>query len=370
MLSECCAMDSLRCLEGEYAPSFPQPWSDATIQCLMRDSLTADCEQLLVLRDPTGAVEAVVAVHSTRLGPAHGGIRRWAYADTEEAICDAVALARAMTAKCALAEVPAGGGKAVILDHPNLDREAAYRRVGRAVEQMGGAFFTGPDVNTAAEDLRIVAEETSFVATDSADGPGDLAAATAEGVVAALLALSEVLGIEPSGLHVVLQGLGSVGMRLCQRLSALGVCLSVHDVVQDRVASAVDLYGATELFVDTVTATPCDVFVPCALGGVLTNDLAGTLPARGVCGAANNIFAGPDAAETLHRRGVVVVPDFISNAGALIQGAMWNLKQERIQPARLERIGHTTRQLLDRAQASNRPPSVIALELARERLER
>ncbi|MCA8966415.1 MAG: hypothetical protein KDC48_16160, partial [Planctomycetes bacterium] len=121
----------------------------------------ADCEQLLVVRDRRAAALAVVAVHDTAAGPAHGGIRRWPYPSLASAVTDVVALARAMTWKCALAGVPAGGGKAVILDRPDLDRGAAYRLVGRTVAQLGGRFFTGPDVGTTAADLDVVAGETS-----------------------------------------------------------------------------------------------------------------------------------------------------------------------------------------------------------------
>lgn len=336
----------------------------------MSDSLAAECEQVLVVRDPAGSAEAIVAVHSTHLGPAHGGIRRWAYASREAAMRDCVALARAMTWKCALADVPAGGGKAVILDHPGLQREGAYRLVGRTVAQLGGTFFTGPDVNTTAEDLRIVAEETRFVATDAADGPGDLAQATADGVLSALLALAEHLEREPAKMHVVVQGLGAVGLRLCDRLARLGVRLSVHDVVAERWALAVAECGAAVISEQDVVRTPCDVFVPCALGGVLTEAVANTLPAGGVCGAANNVFANDAAAAVMHARGVPVVPDFLANAGALIQGALWNLKRERISIDRLQRIGETTRDVLQRSVASDRAPSMVALELAQERLQR
>jgi len=341
---------------------------DATIDPRMTDSLAGQCEQVLVVKDPLSLAEAIVAVHSTRLGPAHGGIRRWPYESLEAAMADVVALARAMTFKCALAEVPAGGGKVVIVDRPGLDRAAAYRMVGRAVEQLGGTFFTGPDVNTSAQDLQWVREETRFVATDAADGPGDLAAATSSGVISALLALAAELDLAPAGMHVVVQGLGAVGMGCVARLAQLGARISVHDVLADRVAHAVTNYGAAAIDQDAVTRTGCDVFAPCALGSVLTEEVAKELPARGVCGAANNIFANDAAAQQMHRRGVVVVPDFIANAGALIQGALWNLRQERIGPARLARVGATTKEVLARSRASDRPPFTVAVELARERL--
>jgi len=334
----------------------------------MTDSLAPECEQVLVVKDPQSEVEAIVAVHDTRLGPAHGGIRRWPYESFEAALCDVVALARAMTFKCALAEIPAGGGKAVIVDRPGLDRAAAYRLVGRAVEDLGGRFYTGPDVNTTAEDLRWVAEETRFVATDAADGPGDLAFATSAGVISAMMALAAELEVAPADLHVVVQGLGAVGMGCAARLAEIGARISVYDVAADRVAHAVAQYGAVALSADAVTQTRCDVFAPCALGGVLTEEVAAALPARGVCGAANNIFASDAAAVVSHRRGVVVVPDFIANAGALIQGALWNLQRERVERARLDRVGVTTSEVLARSRASNRPPIAVAIDLARERL--
>jgi glutamate dehydrogenase/leucine dehydrogenase len=141
------------------------------------------CEQVLVVRDRAANALAVIAVHDTRLGPAHGGIRRWPYPSLAAAVSDVLQLAEAMTWKCALADVPAGGGKAVILDRPGTDREAAYRLVGRAVAQLGGRFFTGPDVGTTTADLQVVAGETSYVATGEGEGPGDLPAATATGNV-------------------------------------------------------------------------------------------------------------------------------------------------------------------------------------------
>lgn len=341
----------------------------------MRKSLVDECEQVLVVRDPEAdtdpdAAVALVAVHSTRLGPAHGGIRRWSYASQDDALADVVALARAMTYKCALADIPAGGGKAVILDRPGLDRERAYRLVGRAVESLGGTFYTGPDVNTTARDLRWVGEETRFVATDADDGPGDLAAATADGVLSAWLALAAELGAQPEDLHCVVQGLGAVGMGLCRRLADRGVRLSVHDVVGERIERAIAECGATAIPSGKVTETACDIFSPCALGGVLTETVAATLPVRGVCGAANNIFETDAAVAELHCRSIPVVPDFLANSGALIQGAIWNLQQRRIAPDHLDCIGETTAEVLRRARTSDRAPSLVALELASERLER
>lgn len=336
----------------------------------MGDSTRDECEQLRTVWDKHSRAQVLVAVHDTRLGPAHGGIRRWAYGNLAEAERDVVALASAMTWKCALAEVPAGGGKAVIVDRPDLDREAAYRVVGRVVRELGGTFYTGPDVNTTAADLRVVADETRFVATDADDGPGDLAAATSEGVLAALLALAERLGRPADQLHCVVQGLGSVGFGLCERLAARGARLSVFDVVPERVDAAVRQLGARAIAADEVTTTEADVFAPCALGGAVTEAVARAIPVRGVCGAANNVFADDAAVAAADARGLLVVPDFLANSGALIQGALWNLRRERIGSERLHRIGDTVREVLARAADERLPPIRLALQLARERVER
>lgn len=328
----------------------------------------ADCEQVLIVRDRAAGAVAVVAVHDTTLGPAHGGIRRHRYPDLGAAVGDALLLAQAMTWKCALADVPAGGGKAVLLDADGLDRAAGYRLVGRTVERLGGVFLTGPDVGTTAADLAEVAGTTRHVATG--DGAGDLAGATAAGVFAAMEALATRLGRGLPGLHVVVQGLGAVGLPLCERLHAAGARVTAADPDPVRAARAADRCGARIVPPEQVLAVPCDVFAPCALGGVLTTAVAAALPARGVCGAANNVFAEPAAAVRLHARGVLAVPDFVANAGALIQGALWHLRGERVGPERLARIGVTAGELLDRAAREDVPPSELALRLARARVAR
>lgn len=332
----------------------------------------ADCEQVVLVRDRSAGATVLVVVHDTALGPAHGGIRRWAYPSLAAASADAVALATAMTWKCALAGVPAGGGKCVVLDHPGLDRAAAYRLVGRTVEELGGRYFTGPDVGTTDADLRLVAERTRYVALDRhGEGPGDLAGATADGVLLALqAALAVAASRDLAGTTVAVQGLGAVGAALCERLAARSVRLVVADVLPARAAAVAQRCGATVVEPAAIVRTPCDVFAPCALGGVLTAAIARELPARIVCGAANNVFADDDASAVLHARGIVAVPDFVANAGALILGATWHLTGRRAAPDAVARIGATTRELLERAAASGQPPLALALAMARERVRR
>lgn len=329
----------------------------------------ADCEQLLVVQDRGAAALAVIAVHDTSLGAAHGGIRRCTYPTLDHAVADVVALARAMTWKCALAGVAAGGGKAVIVDRPDLDRQAAYRLVGRTVAQLGGRFFTGPDVGTTAADLETVAAHTSFVATADC-GAGDLGMATARGVFAAMTALAEHLGTQLRGLRINLQGVGAVGARLAELLHAAGAQLVIADVDRDRALQIAATVGGRAVGADEILALPCDVFAPCALGGVIDVPTAERLPARGVCGAANNIFADADAARALHARGVAAVPDFIANAGALIAGATFHRTGRPAPHERIDAIAATATEVLDRARAAGVPSSEIALALAQERVAR
>ncbi len=322
-----------------------------------------------MVRDRCAAAVAVIAVHDTSLGPAHGGIRRWPYPTFAAAVSDVVALAQAMTWKCALAGVPAGGGKAVILDRPDLDRGAAYRLVGRALAQLGGRFFTGPDVGTTAADLDVVAGETSFVATQGG-GAGDLGMATARGVFAAMQALAAHLGTDLRGMRIAVQGVGAVGGRLAELLHVAGAELVLSDLDHDRARQVAAAVGAAVVDGDAILTAPCDVFAPCALGGVLTPAVAERLPARGVCGAANNIFTGPDAARVLHDRGIVAVPDFVANAGALIAGATFHLAGAAVPPERIDAIGATATEVLNRARAADLPPSEVALVMAQERVAR
>ncbi len=328
----------------------------------------ADCERILVVRDRRADALAAIAVHDTSAGPAHGGIRRWRYPDLATGMADVVALARAMTWKCALAGLPAGGGKAVIFDRDGLDRRAAYRLVAGEVERLGGRFFTGPDVGTTAEDLREVAAVTQFVASPDPAGAGDLALATARGVLAAMRALARHLGCELAGLRVAVQGLGAVGAPLARLLHAAGARLVVADLDAARAAASAADCGAEVVPAERITAVPCDVFAPCALGGVIDEDLARRLPARAVCGAANNVFSGDAAARVLAARGVVAVPDFVANAGALIAGATFHRTGLPAPPERIDGIADTVAAVLARAAAAGRPPGEVALEIAQERL--
>lgn len=332
--------------------------------------LDRDFEQIEVLRDEGSRCTAFVVIHSTRLGPAFGGIRRRSYADSEAALDDAWRLARAMTFKCALAGVPGGGGKAVIIDRPGMDRGAAYRLLGSHVEMMGGRYYTGPDLGTDLADLREVASETDFVASPDDPALGHLADPTALGVCAGVEAVASRLGFTGvDGARVAVQGLGEVGWRLAVLLADRGAELVVADTREAPLERARDELGAEVLPVSEILGADCDVLAPCAVGGVLDEDVVAVLRARAVAGAANNVLASPECGAALFAAGVLVAPDFVINSGALIHGALFHLEGEAPPADRIRGIGDVVGEILDRAVRESRPPEVLAEQMARERLD-
>jgi len=329
----------------------------------------AEFEQIQVLKDPAIGFLGFIVIHDTRRGPAFGGIRRWSYKTPDEALGDCLRLAQAMTLKCAIHRIPGGGGKAVILQQPDLDREAAYRLLGRYIQHMGGRFQTGPDFGTEAGDVEAVASTTEFVTRPGPEGPGNLAQATALGVFAGIRALVPRLGAtDLSHLTIAVQGLGEVGKRLARRLHEAGARLLLADVRADRARELGMELGAEVLDYREVLGAVCDVYAPCAMGGVIHRRSLPTLRARAVAGAANNVLASPEPGEELHRRGILYAPDFVINSGALVQGALFQLEGRRPPPERIERIGDLVGEILDRARAENRPPEQLAEEMAREHI--
>jgi leucine dehydrogenase len=326
-----------------------------------------ECERVVRVRDRDAGVTAILAVHDTRLGPAHGGIRRWRYDSVEAAHDDAVRLARAMTWKCALADLPAGGGKAVIVDHDGLDRQAAYRLVGRAVEQLGGRFFTGPDVGTGTRELVALARGTRFVAHPDGEA-GDIARPTALGVRAAIEATAHHLGLGLRGLRVAIQGVGAVGANLARLLAADGAQLTLADTDAAKVAALGAETGALVVPPDAIVTAACDVFAPCALGGVIDADTVPRLRTRAVVGAANNQLVDFRVDAALFAAGILHVPDFVANAGGLIHGALTQLEGRVPAVERVLAIGARADAILARAARERRPPGAVALALAEERL--
>lgn len=338
------------------------------------DQLARDgFEEIVALHDRRSGLRAFLAIHDSSAGRAFGGIRRWSYYDEEAALRDCMRLARAMTYKCALAKLAAGGAKMVLLDRPELDAERAYRHLGEVVQRLAGRFYTGPDVGTNAAELAFVAERTRYVTDPGPEGPGELAESTAAGVVAGIAAaLRHVDGAEDwAHRTVVVQGLGEVGSRIALTLRGFGARVLASELDSERgrrLSAAADI----ELLDPTAELdAPCDVFVPCALGGILHDLSVLRLRCRVVAGAANNVLASPSHGDRLHERGVLYVPDYAINSGALIRGARFHLDGVREPVERIAaRVGGVVEQILEQARAQGLSPARVAereAELAVER---
>jgi leucine dehydrogenase len=272
----------------------------------------------------------VIAVHSTRLGPASGGTRAMVYSSVGDAVADATRLAAAMTTKMAVAGLPMGGGKSVIaLPAPLAAVDGArWRRIlqihAANLQKLGGTYTTGPDIGTSSADMDIIRESTPFAFGGSATtgGPGSGAPATALGVFTAVRAAAAEAGLGDgdggvAGLRLLVQGLGAVGARVAELAAEDGAELLVADVDHERCTAAA-ARGVRVVSPGEVTRTRCDVLVPCATGGLIDARVARTLPCAVVAGAANNQLADAEAAHVLTRRGIVYAPDFVANSGGAI----------------------------------------------------
>ncbi|MCB9889056.1 MAG: amino acid dehydrogenase [Planctomycetes bacterium] len=330
----------------------------------------AEFEQIEILREPEIGLSAVVAIHHTRLGPAFGGVRCHPYSGLGPALADALRLARHMSLKCAIHEIPGGGGKVALCVTPGMDRGAVYRRLGDYIEQLGGRFYTGPDTGTQEADLLALGERTRFVARPDAHGPGSIAEATALGVFAGIEAVARELDQGIAGLRVMLQGLGAVGWPLGERLAAAGAELTVSDLDQRRLERAADEWGAELLAHDVPAPTvSCDVFAPCALGGVVSDDTLPLLGASAIAGSANNVLADARCGRELHRRGILFAPDFVINSGGLLFGALFHLEGASPPPERIAAIGDLLARVFFEATVQDAPPEQVAEALAAQRLQ-
>lgn len=325
-------------------------------------------EQVVFIADEAAGLGGIIAIHSTARGPAAGGCRCKAYATTGEALDDALRLSQGMSFKNAMADLPAGGGKSVIFE-VGADREAVFEAFGAEVEKLGGRYVTAEDVGTSVADMRAAARRTRYVAgLPSREGlaGGDPSPWTARGVFRAIEASAQ----RPlAGARVAVQGLGSVGFKLCGLLHAAGARLVVADVNDERVVAAVELYGAEREATDRIHAVQADIFSPNALGAGLNALTIPELAAPVVCGGANNQLATAEDGLRLMRRGITYVPDYVANAGGII-----NVMAEYFgEPAaavagRVDKIEGRVRRVLERAAAERRPPSDVADRMARERM--
>ncbi|MBT9258366.1 MAG: leucine dehydrogenase [Clostridiales bacterium] len=280
-------------------------------------------EQVVFCRNDEAGLRAIIAIHSTALGPALGGCRMWPYKTEEEALEDVLRLSRGMTYKNAAMGLNFGGGKAVIIGDPRKDKsELLFRAFGRFVQSLGGRYYTAEDVGLGPEDLEFVAQETDYVLGLS-ETSGDPSPVTAWGVFHGIQAsLEEVFGDpSPKGRHVVIQGAGHVGYHLAKYLKEAGARVSIADIFPDKAEKAQKDLGVEVLPPEDIHRVPCDVFAPCALGGVLNEKTIPELNCKIVAGSANNQLGKTGDGELLRQRGILYAPDFVINGGGVINVA-------------------------------------------------
>ncbi len=282
-----------------------------------------DYEQVVFCHDRSSGLRAIIAVHSTRLGPALGGTRFYPYASEAEGLEDVLRLARGMTYKAAAAGLDLGGGKAVIFGDPIRDKtEVLLRAYARHVDALGGRYLTAEDIGTTQDDMDLVRRETRFVTGVSRElgGSGDPSTATGYGVLWAMKAVARHLWGDTSlaGRHVAVAGVGKVGRALLGHLAEEGARMTVADTTPAAVEWATARFGAEAVAVEKIHATDCEIYAPCAMGGVLSAATIPELRCAAVVGSANNQLADTASAGLLAQAGVLYAPDFVVNAGGLI----------------------------------------------------
>jgi glutamate dehydrogenase/leucine dehydrogenase len=333
---------------------------------LIQEMLDGGYEQIVHCADRQSGLRCIIAVHSTALGPSLGGVRYLPYPDEAAALADVLRLAKAMTYKAAAAGLDQGGGKAVVIGDPAGKTDALLKAFGQFVDSLGGRYYTAEDVGTTQADMDTIRSVTPYVTGCSLalGGSGDPSEATAVGVHEAIRAVD-------AGPRVVILGVGKVGTFLARRLVADGYSVTVADINPARVDALRSELGVATVPPEHAHRVTCDVFSPCALGGVLSPSSIRELACRAVVGAANNQLVSPSDASLLHDRGIVYVPDYIANAGGIIniaselRGARYDLD---VALANVMRIGDTTRQLLAEAAELNITPLDAATRLVEQRL--
>lgn len=325
-------------------------------------------ERVIRFRNDENGLRGFLALHDTSVGPACGGIRLWPYASEDAALADALRLSRAMTYKAVTAELPSGGGKAVVERHDGMRRREAFESLGEIVDSLRGRFLTGPDVGVTEDDLAAAGSKSRYVMHETTPGVGDLSHYTALGVWHGMRACLEFAGLRTA--RVAVQGVGSVGLSLARILRQQGMELLVADINSSRAEQAARELGAQVVAPEEVLSAPCDVLAPCALGGVVSSETADRIQARIVCGSANNILADDAAGDALARRGIVYAPDYLVNAGALIRGVDYGVHKAPDSFASVARIYDRMRNVLELARERGISTARIADELAEEGLQK
>jgi leucine dehydrogenase len=327
-------------------------------------------EKVVLWSDPTSSYRGIIAIHNTTLGPAVGGTRIWNYATDEAATFDALRLSRAMSYKNAMAGLPFGGGKAVIVaDGNNIDREKFFRVHGQFVHSLGGRFITAEDVGTNPDDMEYIRMETPYVA-GLASGAGDPSPVTAYGVFRAIQAAANHRwgSRKLTKRRIAIQGCGKTGYALARLLYESGAKLLVSDIDPARVKKVLNDFDATAVAPEQIARVEADIFAPCALGEVINDETIQRLKVGIVVGSANNQLLEDRHGDALHELGILYVPDYVANAGGIIHGCRellgWSEKETK---ERVHRIYDTVLNILTTAGCGS-PPFRVANQLAERKL--
>ncbi len=332
-------------------------------------------EQVVFCHNKDAGLKAIIAIHNTVLGPALGGTRMWPYKSEQDALNDVLRLSRGMTYKNAVAGLNIGGGKAVIIGDPATDKsEALFRSFGQFVESLGGRYITAEDVGIDVNDMEFVYRETEYVTGvhQVHGGSGDPSPFTAYGTMQGLLAtLNRKYGNEEVGNYsYAVQGLGHVGIEFVKLLTERGAKVFVTDINADRVARAVNEYGAEAVGLDEIYDVEADVYSPCALGGTVNEDTLPRLKAKIICGAANNQLATNAIGDEVEKRGILYAPDYAVNAGGVMNVSLEIDGYNRERAMRMMRtIYHNLTRIFEIAERDVIPTYRAADRLAEERIE-
>ena len=338
--------------------------------------LNGQYEQVVFFHDPPTGLRAIVAIHSTTLGPALGGTRFYPFGSEEEALRDVLRLARGMTYKAAAAGLDLGGGKAVIIGDPKrIKNEELLRAYGRFIDTLGGRYITAEDIGTDRDDMDVIRRETRYVTGVAPElgGSGDPSPVTAYGVFLGLKACVEEAWQQHTlqGRRIAVQGVGKVGYHLVKHLVEAGASVVVSDVDVDAVGKAVRDFGVDTAEPEKIHAEECDIFAPCAMGGIIRDDTIPNLRCRVVAGAANNQLERSEHGEALAAAGILYAPDYVINAGGLINVAdeLQGYNETRAK-ARVQTIYRTLREIFRMARDRGITTAAAADRFAEERIGR
>lgn len=336
-------------------------------------------EGVHLICDPQSGLKAVIAIHSTKLGPAAGGVRFWHYADSTAALTDALRLSRGMSFKNAMAGLPLGGGKGVVLapERGATISEAQLLAFGEAVESLGGRYVTAEDVGMSEDRMKVIATRTRHVSglpVEGGEAGGDPGPFTALGIYLGVKAAAKrALGADSmAGVHVAVQGVGSVGGGLARRLAADGAKLTLADVNADKAAALAKELGADVVAADAILRVPADIVSPNALGAILTEESIAALETRVVAGGANNQLATRADGDRIHARGILYAPDYVINAGGIINVGLEYLgmgNRAEVE-ARIARIPDRLNEVWDESARSGAPASEVADTIAKRLIGR